>query len=66
MLVDTLSPAPADLGDRLDAIAEETPAFANALEVMLWDAYVEAGRPLGPEEDAMLTWWAFGQGTTVQ
>ncbi|MEM1117979.1 MAG: hypothetical protein AAF845_07265 [Bacteroidota bacterium] len=66
MLVDVLSPDTADLTDRLAAIADDTPAFGEALRAMLWEVYTEAGRPLGPDEEAMLAWWGFGQGTTVQ
>ena len=42
------------------------PAFADALRAMMWDAYVGAGRPLGPDEDAMWSWWSYGQATTTQ
>lgn len=42
------------------------PAFAAALRQILWDGYCHAGRPFGPDEDGMWTWWAYGERTTAQ
>ena len=39
---------------------------AEALQGRMWDAYCDAGRPLGPSEAAMWTWWAYGAGSTAQ
>ena len=51
---------------RVLQVADGDPALADALRQMMWHAYCEAGRPLGPDEDGMWAWWAFGQQTTVQ
>ncbi|MDT7858230.1 hypothetical protein RQM47_16395 [Rubrivirga sp. S365] len=51
---------------RVLEVADGDPAFAAALRGMMWDAYVRAGRPLGPSEDDMFTWWSYGRATTVQ
>ena len=40
--------------------------LADALRQMMWDDYCRAGRPLGPTEEAMWTWWTYGQLTTAQ
>ena len=55
-----------DVRLRVLAVADGDPAYADALREMMWDAYVRAGRPLGPTEDAMWVWWSYGQATTVQ
>lgn len=60
------SPLLADAGLSLADLDDDDPAFAQALRVLLWDTYQQAGCPLGEAESAMLAWWAFGQGTTVQ
>lgn len=39
---------------------------AEALQGMMWDAYRDAGRPLGPDDAAMWVWWAHGAGSTAQ
>lgn len=51
---------------RVLQVAGGDAAFADALRAMMWDAYTGAGRPLGPDEDAMWAWWSYGQGTTAQ
>ena len=51
---------------RVLQVADGDPAVADALRAMMWDAYVGAGHPFGPDEDAMWTWWSYGQGTTAQ
>ena len=55
-----------DVRLRVLAVADGDPAFADALRKMMWDAYVEAGCPLGPTEEALFAWWSFGLATTVQ
>lgn len=47
-------------------LADGDLAFADALRTMMWDAYCRAGRPFGPEEEGMWTWWLHGQQTTAQ
>ena len=55
-----------DIGASVRQLADQDPALGSALRVMAWDAYAQAGRPLGPGENAMWAWWAYGQSTTVQ
>ncbi|GAB5537735.1 MAG: hypothetical protein Rubg2KO_39840 [Rubricoccaceae bacterium] len=57
---------PSDVEHHLHQLDDENPLFADAMRMMLWDTYVEAGQPFGANEDGMYAWWAFGQGTTVQ
>lgn len=62
-------PLPAPLPDvrlRVLQVADGDEAYAAALRGMMWDAYVQAGRPFGPKEDAMFAWWSYGQATTAQ
>lgn len=66
MPADYFAALPSDVEHHLHQLEDEDPLFACALRMMLWDAYVEAGQPFGADEDGMCTWWAFGQGTTVQ
>lgn len=66
MLSDPSPYDPYGFADRLEALDQDDPAFGAALRVMMWDAYTDAGHPLGAEEEAMLAWWGFGVGTTVQ
>lgn len=66
MIVPLAPTLPADVREVLSDLTDQDDAFAGALRSMLWDVYLEAGRPLGPDEDAMIAWWAYGQGTTVQ
>ena len=55
-----------DVRLRVLAVAGGDPHVADALRAVMWDAYVQAGRPLGPGEDAMWLWWSYGLATTVQ
>ena len=66
MLTDLAPPLPLDVRASAGQIEDDDPALAQALRAMAWDAYLQAGRPLGAGEDAMWAWWAFGQGTTTQ
>ncbi|MDT0632905.1 hypothetical protein RQM47_12445 [Rubrivirga sp. S365] len=59
------SPLP-DVRLRVLQVADGDEVYADALRTMMWDAYAEAGRPLGASEDAMWLWWSYGQATTVQ
>ena len=66
MLTDLAAAPPLDARASVRQLDAEDPALAQALRAMAWDAYLEAGRPLGAGENALWAWWTFGQGTTVQ
>ena len=66
MPTDLLPPLPADVQRHLRQLEDEDPMFADAMRLMLWDGYAQAGCPLGRDEHAMHAWWAFKTGTTVQ
>lgn len=51
---------------RLLHITGGDPNQATALHAMMWDAYCDAGRPLGPDDAAMWVWWSYGAGSTNQ
>ena len=63
---DFLAALPSDIEHHLHQLDDEDPMFADAMRMMLWETYSQAGLPLGPDEANMYAWWAFGQGTTVQ
>ena len=66
MLTDFAPPSQLDACASVHQLDAEDAALGQALRAMAWDAYLAAGRPLGPGEDAMWAWWTYGQGTTVQ
>ena len=49
---------PQDLSLRLIQLAGGDPAYEASLRQMIWHAYCDAGRPMGPTEAGMMDWLA--------
>ena len=66
MPVDFFAALPSDVERHLHQLDDEDPMFADAMRMMLWDTYTQAGHPFGADEAGMCAWWAFGQSTMAQ
>jgi hypothetical protein len=54
----TSTEAPSPFGLALVRAAGGDPRIIQALQALAWEAYLQAGAPLGRDEDGLRQWWS--------